>query len=340
MNDRSDNIGQPAEIEPQRTGFVAWLSEVLHLGDGRFRELVQALPAALFTTDGAGRITFYNEAAATLWGTRPELGDSQWCCGSWKQYWPNGEAIKFDNCPIAAALRTGEPVKPAEAITERPDGTRVTLMVYPTPLRGASGEVVGTVNMLVDITERRRAEEQQRLLLSESVHRIKNTFATIQAIAMQTLRRAPADERDAFVARLRSLANAHDLLANDNWDRASITDVLDRAIAPFGKERFLIEGPNMELNASKSLQLTMALHELATNAVKYGALSTAAGQVHVAWVLPQPGPLKLSWEERQGPPVSPPDHKGFGSVLIENTFERAHFEYAPHGLTCTLEIDL
>jgi PAS domain-containing protein len=152
----SENIGRPAESEPQRTSFVAWLSEVLHLGDGRFRELVQALPAALFTTDGAARITFYNEAAAALWGARPELGNSEWCCGSWRQYWPNGEPIKPDNCPIAVALRTGELAGPAEAITERPDGTRVTLTIYPTPLRDASGKVVGTVNMLVDVTERTR----------------------------------------------------------------------------------------------------------------------------------------------------------------------------------------
>jgi PAS domain-containing protein len=82
---QSGNIGRPAESEPQRTGLIAWLSEVLHFGDGHFRELVEALPAALFTTDGASRLTFYNEAAAALWGARPELGES-WCCGSWKQY--------------------------------------------------------------------------------------------------------------------------------------------------------------------------------------------------------------------------------------------------------------
>src|SRR5438552_13338058 len=109
-----------AENESQRTGFVGWLSEVLHLGDGRFRELVQALPAALFTTDAAGRITFYNEAAATLWRCRPELGDAQWCCGSWKQYWPNGKPIAREDCPIALTLNTGQAINAVETITERP----------------------------------------------------------------------------------------------------------------------------------------------------------------------------------------------------------------------------
>jgi two-component sensor histidine kinase len=193
------------------------------------------------------------------------------------------------------------------------------------------------VTLLVDITERRRAEEQQKLLLSKSVHRIKNTFATIQAVAMQTLRRSPSDERAAFLARLRSLANAHELLANNNWDRAPISDVLDRAIAPFGKERFLIEGPDAELNASKSLQLTMALHELAINAVKYGALSSGAG--HCVGTLRTPSPEALVGrtsraaglaDRAQGLRITP--HR-------EHLRGRA-FRVWSLGLTCTLEIDL
>jgi PAS domain S-box-containing protein len=208
-----------ADAGPQRLGIVGWLSEILRLGDGRFRELVQALPAALFTTDAAGRITFYNEAASALWGSRPELGDAQWCWESWRQYWPDGKAITRADSPIALALETGQPLKDVGVISERPDGTRVSLLIYPTPLRDATDKVVGTLNMLVDISERRRAEEQQKLLLNESMHRIKNNLATVQAMAMQTLRRTPKYERDAFVARLRSLGNAHDLLTNENWDR-------------------------------------------------------------------------------------------------------------------------
>jgi two-component sensor histidine kinase len=326
--------------DSQRTGFVGWLSEVLRLGDSRFRDLIQALPAALFTTDAAGRITFYNEAAAALWESRPELGDGEWCCGSWKQYWPNGKAITPDDCPIKLTLKGLQPGNAAEAITERPDGTRVSLVVYPTPLRDASGEIVGTVNMLLDISERRRAEEQQKLLLKESMHRIKNTLATVQAIAMQTLRRTPKKERDAFIARLHSLGNAHDLLTNENWDRASIHDVLDRVLVPFGKERFVIEGAETWLNASTSLQLTMASHELATNAVKYGALSKATGRVHISWERSEPSRLKFRWQERGGRLVSLPKHKGFGSLLIEQAFDGAHFEFARRGITCAFDINL
>jgi two-component sensor histidine kinase len=194
--------------------------------------------------------------------------------------------------------------------------------------------------MLVDISDRRRAEEQQKLILNESMHRIRNTLATVQALAMQTLRRTPKYERNAFIARLHSLGNAHDLLTNDNWDRAPLRDVLERALVPFGKERFLIEGPATWLNANNSLRLTMVLHELATNAAKYGALSMASGQVRIAWELPEPGRLKFRWQERHGPKVSAPERKGFGSLLIEQSFKEAHFEFAPQGLTCTWQISI
>src|SRR5207244_5676398 len=125
--------------------------------------LANVLPAAIYMTDAAGRITFYNEAAAALWGCRPELGKSEWC-GSWKLYWPDGTPLPHDQCPMAQTLQSGLPVRGVEAVAERPDGTRVPFMPYPTPLHDASGKLVGAVNMLVDLTEAKRAEHAgQRL---------------------------------------------------------------------------------------------------------------------------------------------------------------------------------
>jgi two-component sensor histidine kinase len=115
-------------------------------------------------------------------------------------------------------------------------------------------------------------------------------------------------------------------------------DVLDRVLAVFGKERFLIKGRDTWLNASNSLRLTMVLHELATNAVKYGALSKPRGQVRIAWKVTGSGRLKFSWQERGGPMVSPPERKGFGSLLIERSFAEARFKFARLGLTCTWEM--
>ncbi len=131
----------------------------------QFRQLLEALPAAVYTIDAAGRITFFNEAAADLWGCRPELGKSEWC-GSWRLYWPDGRPMRHDECPMAIALKEGRRIRGAEAAAERPDGTRVPFLAYPTPLRDRSGALTGAVNTLIDISERKRSEEFEQRLAS------------------------------------------------------------------------------------------------------------------------------------------------------------------------------
>jgi PAS domain S-box-containing protein len=126
-------------------------------------DLLEALPVAVYTTDAEGRITFYNRAAAEFWGHNPELGTSQWC-GAWRLYWPDGRPLPHDQCPMAIALKEGREVRGVEAIAERPDGTRVRFLPYPTPLRDACGRLVGAINLLTDITERHDVElESARL---------------------------------------------------------------------------------------------------------------------------------------------------------------------------------
>jgi PAS domain S-box-containing protein len=131
--------------------------------DFRCDELLQALPAAVYTTDAAGRITFYNEAAAALWGYRPELGKSEWC-GSWRLYWPDGRPMPHGECPMAIALKEKRPIRGAEATAERPDGTRIPFLAYPTPLWDETGELTGAVNTLVDITDRKKVEDAAQRL--------------------------------------------------------------------------------------------------------------------------------------------------------------------------------
>src|SRR6202165_4576126 len=120
-------------------------------------ELLEALPVAVYTTDAEGRITFYNQAAAELWGHRPTLGSDQWC-GSWRLYWPDGRPLPHDECPMAVSLKEGRPVRGVEAIAERPDGTRVRFLPYPTPLHDSSGRLTGAINLLVDLTGQYEAD--------------------------------------------------------------------------------------------------------------------------------------------------------------------------------------
>ena len=144
---------------------VGRIDTTLRASEPQFRQLLEALPAAVYTIDAAGRITFFNQAAADLWGCRPELGKSEWC-GSWRLYWPDGRPMRHDECPMAVALKEGRPIRGAEAAAERPDGTRVPFLAYPTPLRDRSGALTGVVNTLIDITERKRNEEFEQQLVT------------------------------------------------------------------------------------------------------------------------------------------------------------------------------
>ncbi len=239
----------------------------------RFNGLLDALPAAVYTTDAAGRITYYNEAAAELWGHRPVLGTSEWC-GSWKLYWADGTPLRHDQCPMAICLKEQRPVRGMEAACERPDGTRVPFIPYPTPLFDETGKLTGAVNMLVDITERKRAEDRQGLLVRELHHRVKNTLATVQAIMGSTARSSTGiqDFQTALIGRIGSLARTHLLLA-DEGEAVDFAVILRSELDAFddGSEgRISLNGPPVEIPARLAVSLAMAIHELTTNAVKYG----------------------------------------------------------------------
>src|SRR6266446_8768564 len=137
-----------------------------------FRDLLDALPMAIYTTDANGRITFFNQAAVELSGRTPEIGSDQWCV-TWRLYWPDGRPMAHDECPMARALKEDRSIRGEEAIAERPDRTRVAFMPYPTPLHDAAGRLIGAVNMLVDLTDRKKAEEAPRLLNEILEQRVK-----------------------------------------------------------------------------------------------------------------------------------------------------------------------
>jgi PAS domain S-box-containing protein len=447
------------------------------------RHILDRLPVAIYMTDAAGRITYFNAAAAVLWGCAPELGSAQFC-GSWKLYWPDGTPLAHDQCPMALALKRREAIRGMEAMAERPDGTRVRFLPYPTPLFDGSGALTGAVNMLVDVTalhraedrlresehaaqrlasivesaedaivsksldgviltwnrgaerlfgytaaeaigqpvtmlipserhneepeilrrirrgeridhydavrqrkdgtlvpisltvspifnergevvgaskiardisERKRAEETQALLLREMNHRVKNLFALVGSLLSLSTRFAttPQELADAVRERLAALARAHALTLPDHakdapTDRSTTLHALVQTIssphlAPDGcGGRFSIGGPDLRVGQNAVTGLALLLHEFATNAAKYGSLSSTSGRVTVGWIIEQ-NELSLTWREDGGPPITGETRsEGFGSLLARSTLAqfggRIERDWRPEGLAVQLSI--
>ena len=214
------------------------------------------------------------------------------------------------------------------------------------PLLLPDGTVSGVFVEGSDVTDRVLAERQQKLLVDELNHRVKNSLATVQAIASQTLRSTPEPRafRDAFEARLIALSATHDLLTATSWRGAELRDVLLVELRPYAPNRYVLEGGDVDLAPSEALALGLVVHELATNAAKYGALSEGEGCVEARWSV-EDGRLSLVWRERGGPPVAPPTRVGFGSRLIERSLAgnlggSARLDFAPGGLICHIELPL
>ncbi|MBU1324148.1 MAG: PAS domain-containing protein [Alphaproteobacteria bacterium] len=187
------------------------------------------------------------------------------------------------------------------------------------PLRDSDGSVAGVFVQGHDVTDAVLADRRQRLMIDELNHRVKNTLATVQSIAMQTARAHAEPERFAerFQARLMALSHTHDLLTRSHWEGADLHDTLQHETAAHGVARVLLNGPVVGLKPSAALSLGMIFHELATNAAKYGALSVPDGRVTVDWTRGPDGLMTVTWRETGGPPSAPPQRKGFGSRLIE-----------------------
>jgi PAS domain S-box-containing protein len=386
----------------------------MHKSERDSRELLDALPAAIYVTDAAGRITYCNQAAIDLWGRKPRVGEDKWCDLA-SFYHSDGTPMALDDCPTEIALKQGRPVRNREAILERPDGKRIPIMPYPIPLYDATGASAGVINMTIDIsehkkaehaleerdvqlslagkaarvgsyayslgddvmqisegyaalhglpegtvetlrsawharahpedisnvlqiwkrairerrgeyhveyrivrpdgevrwiesrsfisysqnrrvrrvigvnidvTERKRAEDRQRLLIAELDHRVKNALATVSAVAAHTLE--ASGSMDHFVAaldgRIRSIATTHELLSGRRWQGLPMAELVRRQLAPYATRNNIdIAGPDVLLKPEAGHAIAMVLHELATNAAKYGAFYNRNGRVVLRW---------------------------------------------------------
>jgi PAS domain S-box-containing protein len=428
------------------------VEENLRKHERALRDLLGALPAAIFTADPEGRLTYYNQGAADLWGAEPELGKDTWWFNC-RFYRADGTPMPRRECPTQIALQEGRTVRGVEAILERPDGTRIPIVPYPTALRDERGAIVGVVTMTVDIserreaelalaernaqlalagqaglvgsyaldiatgimqvsagfaaiyglpdtavtimrdewrarvhpddlcgldakrerafaerrrehrseyrirradtdirwiesrsviaydaglarrmvgvnidvTERRQAEEHKNLLLAELDHRVKNVLAVVAAVASRTLEASGsmADFAAALDGRIQSMAGTHELLSGRKWQGIPLADLVERELAPhFNGHNVSIEGPELVLRAEVGQALAMVLHELATNAAKYGALSAHNGSVSVRWRRMaengSDGVLAIDWLEAGGPAVVASQRAGYGTSIIRD----------------------
>lgn len=250
---------------------------------------------------------------------------------------------------IIARLSRGERIDHYETVRVAKDGRRVDISLTVSPMRDESGRIIGASKVARDITDRKRGEEIQRLLVDELGHRIKNTLATVQAIATQTLRRSPDPTSfvSSFAGRIQSLARAHNLLTGASFQGADIHQLVrDQLLLGEHDQRITWSGPSLLLEAQAALHLALVIHELGTNARKYGALSAPSGRVTVGWEVHTNAErrLLLDWRESGGPKVSAPATRGFGSILIEQSL-KAHggeveISYAEAGLSCSIDLPL
>ncbi|MBB4039830.1 two-component sensor histidine kinase [Microvirga flocculans] len=237
-------------------------------------------------------------------------------------------------------------------LQRQPDGPveQIFLDFVYQPIIGADGAVSGMFIEGSDVTARVRAAEYQQLLVNELNHRVKNTLATVQSIVSQTLRNAPTppEARAMIEQRMIALSRAHDVLTQEKWEGADMRAIVAQALAPFRDpehDRLHVRGPGVRLSPRIALDLAMALHELATNAVKHGALSGASGRIELVWRVDSqssPPRLKLRWRELGGPAVEPPRRRGFGTRLIERSLAQdlggeARIDFAPTGVVCSID---
>jgi PAS domain S-box-containing protein len=311
----------------------------LALSEARYHEIAHGLPAAAWVSRVSGGLEYINQAMTDALGRprRALLGDG-WL-----------DAIDPADRPhllsVRDAARGGHSSFHCEGRFRRADGELRIIELHGRPRFDSQGRFRGHIGIASDVTETREAEERQRLLVNELNHRVKNTLAMVQSLVRQTLRDhdAPPDVERDVTERLIALSAAHDVLSRERWKDAELGDVVGEVMRPYehaGRIRF--DGPKTRIAPKVAIALSMALHELTTNAVKYGALSIPDGRVELSWRRAADRVL-LRWRERDGPPVAAaPRLSGFGSLLLGRVMavqlgQPARIVYAAEGLTCRLD---
>jgi PAS domain S-box-containing protein len=257
----------------------------------QLHELLAAIPAAIYTTDAEGKITYFNEAAAGLAGRTPVLGKDTWSM-MWKLYRPDGTPLPPEECPMAIAFREGRAIRNIEVVAERPDGTRVPFIPHPTPLRDGTGKIIGVINMLIDVSERKQAETQQRMLFDELNHRVKNNMQVLQSLLYLSGKRSDSPDARRILSeaanRVAAMAAAQQVLyATNDAARFKAGEFLN-AVCGAARQNFsqqvtiVYEADDVDVPNEAAMPLSLILNELLTNAVKHGATGHENSSVRVA----------------------------------------------------------
>jgi len=316
--------------------------------EARFRALLEGAPDAMIICDGEGRIVLLNAEAERLFGyAREEL-----IGGSIDVLMPD-RFRGLHGAYLQAYLanpQTRRMGDGANMFGRRKDGSEFPIETNLSLLPDHGHPLITSV--IRDLTPRLEVQERQVLLIRELNHRVKNTLASVQSIVAQTVRSASTPEAfgEAVIARITALSQSHDVLTRNDWVGARVADIVAEQLLPYGREGapFVSEGPDVVLRPNRAVTLGMVVGELATNAAKFGAFSTAGGALAVNWRVEHPssGPrIRLIWQERGGPGVSPPAREGFGTRLIKRSLAAglhgtATLDYAADGLTAALEFPL
>ncbi|WP_375464231.1 PAS domain-containing protein [uncultured Methylobacterium sp.] len=324
----------------------------LAASQARLDTILQTMPVGLLLAEApSGRVLFGNPRLERILGH--SVLEAAGLAGH-DAYHADGRSVAPDEHPLARIVGGGADHAELEAHYQRPDGSRRWIEIIGEAVKDAAGTTVGAVIAVSDIEDRKRAEAQQDILHHELGHRLKNTLALVQAIAAQTLRNVTDVEaaREALSARLVAMGKAHDILLSGPSESAGMEAVLRGALSIHdddgGPARFRLAGPDLAVGPKAALSLALMAHELATNAVKYGALSVPDGSVVLRWEVEGEGAdaqVHLLWREQDGPPVAEPTRKGFGTRLIERGLVGAIggavvLSYPETGVTCTVTAPL
>jgi PAS domain S-box-containing protein len=322
--------------------------QALRQQEERWNATYEHAAIGIVELDGDGRFLRVNEAiCAITGGTREELL-------GWKLFGrthPDDRDVDENLYRRQVAGDIG--FYSIEKRFVRKDGRVIWMGVRSSTVRDASGRFLYSVRVVQDVTERKEAEERQKLLIDELNHRVKNTLATVQSLATQTARGTDSPDafRKAFEGRLIALSLAHDQLTRSHWRSAGLRDIVSGATAAYlshANEQIVIAGEAVTVTPRAALTLALALHELTTNASKYGALSVPEGRIEVRWQVDRearPETLRIEWREHDGPPVAKPKRQGFGSRFIEGSIAaelegKAQLDYDPAGFICKMDIPL